>query len=321
MSYRDGCSSALRTRPGRPLRVGLVGAGQMGTGFAAQLLRMPGIALSAVLDVDRERAVDALGQAGITPARRHRRRRGQPAIENGGSVALAGTDDLGGLPLDIVVEATGVPDVGARSRSRRWRRQGHRHPERRVRRHDRPLPRPRSPTSPARIYSVCRGDEPVETKILVDFARDLNFEVVCAGKGKNNPLDPHATPATSPSARPSKGMNPKMLSSFVDGSKAMIEMAALANTTGWGSASAACTARRRPCRRSHQTFALNEDGGVLDRPGVVDYCTGPVAPGRVRGRPHRGPLRPPRDDLPADGRRARTSRSTAPTTSPASRRR
>jgi predicted homoserine dehydrogenase-like protein len=29
----------------------------------------------------------------------------------------------------------------------------------------------------------------------------------------------------------------------------------------------------------HETFALQEDGGVLDRPGVVDYCTGPVAPG------------------------------------------
>ena len=51
-----------------------------------------------------------------------------------------------------------------------------------------------SPRSPAQIYSVCRGDEPVETKILVDFARDLNFEVICAGKGKNNPLDPYAGP-------------------------------------------------------------------------------------------------------------------------------
>jgi predicted homoserine dehydrogenase-like protein len=27
------------------------------------------------------------------------------------------------------------------------------------------------------------------------------------------------------------------------------------------------------------TFALQKDGGVLDRPGVVDYCTGDVAPG------------------------------------------
>ena len=29
----------------------------------------------------------------------------------------------------------------------------------------------------------------------------------------------------------------------------------------------------------HQTFALKEDGGVLEKAGVVDYCTGPVAPG------------------------------------------
>ena len=82
------------------------------------------------------------------------------------------------------------------------------------------------------IYSVCRGDEPVETKILVDYARDLNLEVICAGKGKNNPLDPYATPDSLAERAVTKGMNPKMLTSFVDGSKAMIEMAALANTTG-----------------------------------------------------------------------------------------
>ena len=67
MSYRDRLQERL-DETGRPSRVGLVGAGQMGRGFAAQLLRMPGIALSAVLDVDRTRAVDALGQAGITPS-------------------------------------------------------------------------------------------------------------------------------------------------------------------------------------------------------------------------------------------------------------
>ena len=82
------------------------------------------------------------------------------------------------------------------------------------------------------IYSVCRGDEPVETKILVDYARDLNFEVICAGKGKNNPLDPYATPESLAERAAEKQMNPKMLTSFVDGSKAMIEMASLANTTG-----------------------------------------------------------------------------------------
>ena len=61
MSYRDRLQHRL-DETGRPLRVGLVGAGQMGTGLAAQLLRMPGITLSAVLDVQKERAEDALGQ-------------------------------------------------------------------------------------------------------------------------------------------------------------------------------------------------------------------------------------------------------------------
>ena len=100
------------------------------------------------------------------------------------------------------------------------------------------------------IYSVCRGDEPVETKILVDYARDLNFEVICAGKGKNNPLDPYATPESLADRAVEKQMNPKMLTSFVDGSKAMIEMASLANTTGPRREQARhVRARRRRSRR------------------------------------------------------------------------
>ena len=278
MSYRDRLQERL-DETGRPLRVGLVGAGQMGRGFAAQLLRMPGIALSAVLDVDRTRAVDALGQAGITPSTATDLDAASRAIENGQSVALDGIGELGGLPLDIVVEATGVPDVGARvaveslaagmgiatlnveSDVTIGRYLAH-----------------LADQSDA-IYSVCRGDEPVETKILVDYARDLNFEVICAGKGKNNPLDPYATPESLTGRADSKGMNPKMLTSFVDGSKAMIEMAALANTTGLEVSTRGMHGPASTVPTLHQTFALAEDGGVLERGGVVDYCTGPVAPG------------------------------------------
>ena len=126
---------------------------------------------------------------------------------------------------------------------------------------------------------MCRGDEPVETKILVDYARDLNFEVICAGKGKNNPLDPHAGPEQLAAQAAAKRMNPKMLTSFVDGSKAMIEMAALANTTGLEVSKRGMHGPPSTVPTLHQTFALKEDGGVLERPGVVDYCTGPVAPG------------------------------------------
>jgi predicted homoserine dehydrogenase-like protein len=279
MSYRDRLQHRL-DETGRPLRVGLVGAGQMGTGLAAQLLRMPGITLSAVLDVQKERAEEALGQAGITPADAGDDvDKAARAIESGGSVALTAIDDLGGLPLDIVVEATGVPDVGARIAVEalaagigvatltvesdvtigRYLAQ--------------------LADESTALYSVCRGDEPVETKILVDYARDLNFEVICAGKGKNNPLDRYATPESLAERAVTKQMNPKMLTSFVDGSKAMIEMASLANTTGLGVSTRGMHGPASTVPTLHQTFALKEDGGILDRAGVVDYCTGPVAPG------------------------------------------
>jgi predicted homoserine dehydrogenase-like protein len=278
MSYRDRLQQRL-DETGQPLRIGLVGAGQMGTGFAAQLLRMPGISLSAVFDVDRRRAVDALGQAGITPADTTDVDVASREIEKGGSVALAGTDDLGGLPLDIVVEATGVPDVGARVAvealaSGKGVATLNVESDVTIGRYLAHLA-----DQSDGIYSVCRGDEPVETKILVDFARDLNFEVICAGKGKNNPLDPHAGPDDLAERARTKQMNPKMLTSFVDGSKAMIEMAALANTTGLGVSTRGMHGPASTVPTLHQTFALKEDGGVLDRAGVVDYCTGPVAPG------------------------------------------
>ena len=278
MSYRDRLA-AREAEMGRPLRVGLVGAGQMGRGFAAQLLRTPGVTLSAVLDVQRERAEEALAQSGLAVSAARTTDQAVPAIENGESVALGGIDELGALPLDVVVEATGVPDVGARVALESLLggigiatlnvesdvTVGRLMAE--------------VATKSDAIYSVCRGDEPVETKILVDYARDLSFDVVCAGKGKNNPLDVYATPESLAAPAADKQMNPKMLCSFVDGSKAMIEMAALANTTGLGVSTRGMHGPPSTVPTLHQTFALKEDGGVLDKAGVVDYCTGPVAPG------------------------------------------
>jgi predicted homoserine dehydrogenase-like protein len=278
MAYRERLQQRL-DRTGRPLRIGLVGAGQMGRGFAAQLLRMPGISVAAVLDVQRERAVDALGQSGITPSLATDVDAAARAIENGESVALGGIEDLGALPLDIVVEATGVPDVGAKVAVEALAAgMGiatlNVESDVTIGRYLAQLAK-----ESGSIYSVCRGDEPVETKILVDYARDLNFEVICAGKGKNNPLDPHSTPDQLSAQAAAKGMNPKMLTSFVDGSKAMIEMAALANTTGLEVSTRGMHGPPSTVPTLHQTFALREDGGVLERSGVVDYCTGPVAPG------------------------------------------
>jgi predicted homoserine dehydrogenase-like protein len=77
----------------------------------------------------------------------------------------------------------------------------------------------------------------------------------------------------------SKRMNPKMLCSFTDGSKTMTEMVALANATGLELSKRGMYGPDATVKTLTNVFALQSDGGVLDRPGVVDYCMGDVAPG------------------------------------------
>jgi len=56
--------------------------------------------------------------------------------------------------------------------------------------------------------------------------------VVSIGKGKNNVIDFDATPESCYEEALSKDMNPKMMASFQDGTKTMVEMAAVSNSTG-----------------------------------------------------------------------------------------
>jgi predicted homoserine dehydrogenase-like protein len=268
---------------GRPVRVALVGAGQMGRGLAAQVGRMPGLDLAVIADVDPGRAQTAFEDAKINDvvvddgSLTHDQI--VRAVDDGRHVALRGATAVASLPVDVVVDATGVPDVGAQltlSSLLNGKDVVGLNVESDV---TIGILLAQIARSTGQVYTIARGDEPVETKKLVDYARDLNFEIICAGKGKNNPFRPNETPDTLVAEAASKRMNPKMLCEFVDGSKAMIEMASLANTTGLSVSKRGMYGPASTVPTLHQTFALKQDGGVLDRPGVVDYCTGPVAPG------------------------------------------
>ncbi|HUX65623.1 MAG TPA: SAF domain-containing protein, partial [archaeon] len=201
------------------------------------------------------------------------------ALLAGKPAGTTSTEFLAELPFDVVVEATGIPDVGARVAYSCL-----------LAKKDvavlnvemdvtiGPLLH-RTAQLGGAVYTVCHGDEPIEAKVLVDYARDLQFEIVAAGKGKNNPFEPLSTPDTVRDRAISKQMNPKMLCSFTDGSKTMIEMAALANATGLELSKRGMYGPPATIKTLQDVFALQADGGVLDRPGVVDYCTGDVAPG------------------------------------------
>jgi predicted homoserine dehydrogenase-like protein len=183
--------------------------------------------------------------------------------------------------VDVMLEATGVPEVGARA-ALRSSRAGQQLAMMNVETDVTvgPLLRWYAERKGV-LYALAAGDEPAACKELYDFADSLGFTIVAAGKGKNNPLDRHATPADEKWAAEAKrrGLNPNMLIEFVDGSKTMIEMAAVSNATGLVPDVRGMHGPKTARDRLHETFALKEHGGVLNRVGVVDYGIGGIHPG------------------------------------------
>ena len=279
MAYRERLLDR-QASTGRPVRVGLVGAGQMGRGFVAQVRRIAGMEVVAVADLDLQRATGALESAGVeNVATGDDHDKLSSLVADGRTVAVTDPALLTALPVDMVVDATGVPEIGAQVALQSvlaGRHVGLLNVETDI---TVGWLLSRMAERAGVVYTLCRGDEPAEAQKLVEFARDLAFDVVCAGKGKNNPMRPHDTPADLAAEAAAKKMNPKMLASFVDGSKAMIEMAALANAADLGVSRRGMSGYETTVPQLHEVFRPAADGGILDRSGVVDFATGPVAPG------------------------------------------
>src|SRR4051812_37396605 len=108
---------AERERTGKPIRVGIVGAGKFGSSVAHQLSRMPGMRLVGIADLypDKATAVFTRNGLALTDIARAGSATAIARAMEDGNVAV--TDDpmaLCAAPLDVIVEATGVPENGAR---------------------------------------------------------------------------------------------------------------------------------------------------------------------------------------------------------------
>jgi predicted homoserine dehydrogenase-like protein len=272
-----------REAEGQSIRVGIVGCGQMGSGMVHVLHRMVGMAAVALSDVDSSRPVGVLRTIGIPDSRicvTNNQGQAEDALKRGNYLV---TEDALMLPkmesLEVLVEATGITEVGAQVAWASILNQKHivmLNVETDV---TVGLFLHRMAQQSDCVYTVASGDEPGVCKMLYDFSRTLGFEVVCLGKGKNNPLDHEATPDSCREEAEQRGMNPKMLASFKDGSKTMVEMAAVSNATGLLPDVPGMHGPRVDLEDLSKVFIPEEDGGILGQRGCVDYSTGRVAPG------------------------------------------
>jgi predicted homoserine dehydrogenase-like protein len=273
-----------RAEAGRPVTIGLAGAGQMGTDIIVQLSLMPGLVLGAVSEIDAPRAIAAALLAGharenIVVARSLSDIDGAIA---GGKLAI--TDDLAKLTasgrIDVVIDATGNPNTGTTLALDAIRNGKHVvmlnvEADITIGRHLKA-----EAQSAGVVYTGAMGDEPACAIELIGFAQSLGLKIVCAGKGKNNPLKFDAVPKEYEAEARARNMNARMLVEFVDGSKTMIEMVAIANCTGLVPDVPGMHGPAASREELASILIPKSHGGLLSKSGCVDYSIGKgVAPG------------------------------------------
>jgi len=267
-----------------PVRVGLVGCGEMGTDIISRVAHMDGIELGAIAEINTENALNSVKVA-YGDTNRQIDVKTDSDINNAikkNKIGITENFDLliDNELIDVIVDATGIPTVGADVGMRAIK--SNKHVVMMNVEADVTIGHllKKEADKQGVVYSLGAGDEPSSCMELINFVSAMGHPIVCAGKGKNNPLNFDAIPEDCFEEASRRNMNPRMLVEFIDGSKTMVEMVCIANATGLipdipgmhGPASSVSSLAK--------TLIPESDGGVLSDIGRVDYSVGKgVSPG------------------------------------------
>jgi predicted homoserine dehydrogenase-like protein len=264
-------------KAGKPIRVGMVGAGFMATGIARQMLHYTkGMQLVAISNrhLDGARRVYAeSGENDITHARSvdeldHCIARGRCAISDDPMLLCEANE------IDAILEVTGTIEFAAHVVMRAIARRKH------VIIMNAELDGTLGPmlkvyaNRQGVVFTNTEGDQPGVMMNLYRWVKGLGVKPVLCGNIKGL-HDPYRTPTTQEGFAKKWGMKAPMVTSFADGTKISFENAIVANATGMQ------VARRgmhgpvvepgTPIQEAVHWYPLDE---LLDGTGIVDYCVG-----------------------------------------------
>jgi predicted homoserine dehydrogenase-like protein len=265
-----------RERDGRPVRVGMVGAGFMGRGIALQITRYTkGMELVAISNRTLENAARAYREAGAEP----------DTVEDDTALARsidaarpAITQDPALLcraeRIDAIIDVTGAVEFSARVALDAIEHGKH------VILMNAELDGTVGPILKLRaddagvVLTNADGDQPGVIMNLYRFVRGIGVRPVLCGNIKGL-HDPYRNPTTQQAFAQRWGQRPEMVTAFADGTKISFEQAIVANATGMR------VARRgmfgpvvedgTPLEEAAERFPIEE---MLEGPGIVDYVVG-----------------------------------------------
>ncbi|WP_298837255.1 Gfo/Idh/MocA family oxidoreductase [uncultured Roseobacter sp.] len=262
---------------GQPVRAGLIGAGKFGSMFLSQIPTIPGLDVSAIADLDPDRARTACAAVGWSD-------------EHIGTTAFleSGTDLAWRDDVDVVIEATGNPRAGiahARAAIAAGKHIVMVNVEADVLAG---AALAREAEAAGVVCSMAYGDQPALIAEMVDWARATGFSVAAAGKGTRylpayhtvTPDDVWTHYGLTADEAARAGMNPQMFNSFLDGTKSAIEMVAVANACGLEVPQNGLSFP--PCGVDDLAHVMRprELGGQLSRRGLVETVSSLERDGR-----------------------------------------
>ncbi len=270
-----------REAAGRPVSVGVIGAGKFGTMFLSQARLTRGMHVAGVADLDVARARSQLKTAGWPEAAY-----AASSLANAhGKRATFVTEDAAALIADprieVIVEATGVPGAGIQHCLSAIEHGKH---IVMVNVEADAVAGPllaRKAKGAGVVYSLAWGDQPALICEHVDWARAAGFKVICAGKGTR--YEPHYHQSNPDNVwdildkylniTDRASINPKMFNSFVDGTKSGIEMTAVCNATGLSPQSDGLHFPPATRFELAEVCKPKSAGGTLEKEGVTEVTS------------------------------------------------
>jgi predicted homoserine dehydrogenase-like protein len=271
--------NALRAREeqGRPIRVGMIGAGFMGQGLTNQIVNsVPGMRMAAVYNRHPERAFHVFRYAGCEDvlstsnqsALDSAIRRNAPVVAEDPFLVCRSSE------IDVIVDVTGSVEFGAHVILEAFK-------------FSKPVVMMNAEVDSTigpilRVYakkhgvilSACDGDEPGLQMNLCRWVRGLGLtpRAIVNVKGLQ---DPYRNPTTQTAWAERWGQNAAMVTSFADGSKISFEQSIVANATGFKARSQGMSRGIEYSGSIMEIQKLYDLEELRALGGIVDYTVGP----------------------------------------------